>query len=193
MLKRQPTLIYEGCDKKQFAWKGGLWWPCTLSSATHASRKTAPNYLLPLLFHLSEVCHYPPLVLIHVLFLTAARLREQVRPRSVKSEASRQHMSGQTHSVITSGFNTCVQPAALWPRSMHNTARPEGPTTPPLTWAMTSWRVACVTGAPYNNCLLRTLFWMDLLLPAANRPGPSMEAHTEVLSAKDQLPASLQK
>lgn len=65
--------------------------------------------------------------------------------------------------------------------------------TPPLTWAMTSRRVTCVTGAPCNNGLLRTLFWRALLLPAANRPGPSVEAHTEVLSAKDQLPASLQK
>ncbi len=58
---------------------------------------------------------------------------------------------------------------------------------------MTSQRVAYVTGAPYNNCLFRTLFWVAHLLPVAKRPGPFVEAHIEVLSAKDQMLASFQK
>lgn len=108
VLKKQPTLIYEGSDKKHFERKEGFWWPCILNSATHASCWAALNYLLPLLFHLSEACHYPRLALVHVLWYTAAWLQEQVRLQSVKSEASCRHMSGQTHSVTTAGFNTCV-------------------------------------------------------------------------------------
>lgn len=49
------------------------------------------------------------------------------------------------------------------------------------------------TGAPSNNGLLRALFWVAFLLPVAKKPGPAVETHTEVLSAKDQLLPSLQK
>lgn len=66
--KWRPALIYEGRDVKHLERKTSFWWPCTLSTATHASRRAAPNYPLPLLFHLCEPCHYSPQVFVRVLW-----------------------------------------------------------------------------------------------------------------------------
>lgn len=141
------------------------------------------NYLLPLLFHLPEGCHYPLLMLVHILWYTASWLQEQVRPCSVKS--LRETPTDTINN--NSGFNRVLMEwngpirgqAALCSWLNNTTAAPwctwspAGLTTSPLDLSHDPPQcVAYVTGAPCNNCLLRALCWVALLLPVAKRPGP---------------------
>lgn len=166
VLKKRPSLIYEGCDTKHFGSREGVCWPsilrlshpCIMLSRHELSYSIVVSSFRGMSLSYPGV-HSCSVIYNGVITRTGDASRRQTHSATMAATASA--LTVWNHP--SSGITALILHDTTVPCSLHD--------PPPMTQDLTSQRVTCATGAQRNNCLLRSLFWVAFFycLPLTGR------------------------